>query len=336
MMKQTCVILLGLLLIGSKSGADQMDAKSLINFLNFQATLIHDAEIKFLWYEKSLIPPDDIEKIQQQVLVLQTQELREVHNASNPDARRKAIMKNIEEYKKYGNFWYAEQHYFFKEINLVFRVRSDSTTRRPQLDYRMELIDRFENYPTLSFKRYFNGGSQVFIVNTNKGIRILLPNHFSNDRLISGISKWHDNNSMLITFPFQLPPIFIDGTQVQMEISEFAGDIVYVITHFPLEKVMAKVYVSVTKLPKVIREELYHQSESPNANEDGYWLQSVAEYSHFVHVETLGIFVPQVYQEKEYRTDGFLRRITKVTIEEMTFNKGFPSNFFDLNLEELE
>ena len=58
-----------------------------------------------------------------------------------------------------------------------------------------------------------------------------------------------------------------------------------------------------------------------------------------LYVETLGIFVPQVYQEKEFmlkRTDGFLRRITKVTIEEMTFNKGFPSNFFDLNLEELE
>jgi transcriptional regulator with PAS, ATPase and Fis domain len=52
-----------------------METKSLINLLNFQATLIDSAAIKFLWYEKFLIPPDDIDKIHQQTLVLHEQDL---------------------------------------------------------------------------------------------------------------------------------------------------------------------------------------------------------------------------------------------------------------------
>ena len=115
-MKQIYMILFVFLLIGSRAGSSQMETKSLINLLNFQATLIDSAEIKFLWYEKFLIPPDDIDKIHQQTLVLHEQDLRDAHKTLNPNAR-KVIMKHIEQYRKYENFRYVDENFLFKEIN---------------------------------------------------------------------------------------------------------------------------------------------------------------------------------------------------------------------------
>lgn len=335
-MKQVSLILLAFLLISSKAKGSQMDSQTLISLLNFQTTLIQDAEISFLWYERFLTPPADVEKIHREIMAFHAQELQEVNKVSNPAAMREVILESNELYKTYGDFRYADENFYFKEINLVFQVRTDSTAHMPKFDYRMELMSRFENYPSLGFKRYFDGGSQaLLLVNAYHRNLVNFPNQFANDWRVGIFPKQHlnDDVSRTMSFPFRLPPISIDESHAQMAPSEPDDKNIYVITHFPFENVMAKVFVRVTGLPEVIQENIYHRNESPNANEDDYWLVTVAEYSHFITVEMLGIVVPRVFEEKEYRADGMLRRVTKVTIKEMTFNQGLPHNFFDSNLE---
>ena len=328
-MKHIYMIFLTFLLINSKAVVGQIEDKSIIGLLNFQTTLIQDVEMRFLWYEKSM-PPDDVGKLHQQVLNFHEQELRNVHQASDPEVMRKTILESVELYKMYGKFRFSDDNFFFKEINLVFQVRSDSTVGKSQFDYRMELIDQFENYPSLGFKHYFNGGDlKLFIVNANQGIKVTFPNQFENDRSIWEVSKGYMIDRLrTVSFPFQLAPTFIDETKAEIVQPKLDGNN-YVITHFPFEKVMTKIYVSVVGLPKVLREEFYYQYPSPNANEERYWLGTVGEYSDFSTIDKLSIVVPKVYEEKEYRKDGFLRRITKVTIQEMVFNQGLPATFFD-------
>ncbi|MYB00921.1 hypothetical protein F4X90_14780 [Candidatus Poribacteria bacterium] len=51
-------------------------------------------------------------------------------------------------------------------------------------------------------------------------------------------------------------------------------------------------------------------------------------------LETFGVTYPKIYESKEYRPDGFMRRNEIITIIELAVNPGLPANFFDWNLEE--
>lgn len=336
-MKWVSLILFTFLLIGTKTGSSQMDAQTLIRFLNVSKTLIQDAEIKFLWYVKTPTPPADVGADLQALIEHRKQEYRDApQKTSNPDALRKDILENIDLHKTYGNFQYSEEFFLFKEVNLIFQLRPDATEQKPLFGYRMAMISRFDNFSTVDFKRYYDCGRQeMFAVNTQKGLSGHLPNQFANDNRMGDVKEHSvEDDVWMVSYPFWVPPAFIDQAHAQIKYSDTDRGDVYIITHFPLEKVMAKVYVRNTDIPESFREEYYYKSESPNANKDGYWLRSVKEYSNFVHLKTIGIAYPKIAIEKEYRADGFLRYIEIITIIDMAFNQGLPANFFDWNIRE--
>lgn len=313
--------------------------KDLIPLINFSKTLIQDGEITFLWYEKYPTHPEDVGAIQQKILAFREQELKEVHKDPNPEGLRNAILKRIENVKRWGGFRDSDDNFFFKEVNLVFQSYPETAPRENRIDYRMEFIDRFENYPSLGFRRYFNGGSLEFLFAQNReGLEGHLPNQFANNNRIGAFSEEDPElRSWMTDFPCRLPPKFIDESEVHVEMAIINGKDVYIITHFPVEKVMSKVYIQFIDTPIVLREEHYYQSPSPNANEDGYWLRTLTEYSDFEIIEALNLAYPKISIEKEFRgADGFLRRITTITVKEMAFNKGLPANFFDWNLQEYD
>ena len=346
-MKPFSLIFSVVLFIGTLQGNTQienqkepphMDVQTLTSILNFSKTLIQDAEIKFLWYLKYPTHSENVGKVQQEILAFREQEFREAHKDSNPPALRKIISKRIENLKKYGSFRDTDENFLFKEIDLIFQVLPDSTLHDYRINYRMEYIDRFENFPSLDFKRYFDGGSQQFrFTSSNQDVSGHYPSQFAKDQRIGAVEIYTDaNDAWETSFPCLLPPALIDKEKASVEPAVGYGENVYVITHSPFKTVRAKVYVRVTEVPEVFREEHYYQSESPNADEDDYWLRTVAEYADFVRLEKLGIAYPKIAKEKEYRPDGFLMRIEIITIKEMAFNQGLPPNFFDFNPEELE
>lgn len=312
------------------------DQKDLIRLINFSKTLVQDAEITFLLYEKFPRHPDDVGVVQQKILAFQEQELREVHKDSNPEELRKSILKEIEDVKRWGGFRDSDDNFTFKEVNLVFQVYPGTTQSENRIDYRMEFIDRFEIYPSLDYRRYFHSGDLEFLFAQNReGLEGNLPNQFANDRRIGMFSKEDPEiRSWMTDFPLQLPPNFIDESEAHVEKATMNGKDVHIITHYPFEKVMSKVYVRIRDTLIVLRKDLYYQSPSPNANEDGYWLRTRTEYSDFEIIEALNLAHPKIEIEKEFRADGFLRRITIVKVKEMAFNQGLPTNFFEWNLHE--
>ena len=332
------LILFITMLIGIRTGDCQMDVqKDLIRLINFSKTLVQDAEITFLWYEKYPTHPADVGTFQKRALAFREQELKEVRKDPNPKELRKAILKNIENVKRFGAFEDSDDNFFFKEVNLVFQVYPETTPHENRIDYRMEFIDRFENYPSLSFRRYFNGGTLEFLFAQNReGLEGHLPNQFANDRRIGKLSKDNpEHKSWMFDFPCQLPPNYIDESEAYVEEATMNGKDVYIITHYPFEKVMSKVYVRIIDTLIVLREELYYQSPSPNANEDGYWLRTLTEFSDFEIIKELNLAYPKIVIQKEFKgADGFLRRITTITTKELAFNQGLPTNFFDWNLQE--
>jgi len=328
------LLILLILIIGLRTGESQMDAQNLVSVLNFSKTLIQDGEIQFIFYEKLPTHPDDIGKTKQQILAFREQELRDAHKDSDPEALRKAILKNIEQVKTYHDFGESDEHFFFEEVNLVFQLRPDSTPSDYRINYNMEQISLFDNYPSLAFKRYFNGGFQtIAALNTAHKLSGRFPNQFATGNRIGLFSKDNvdvETDEWIGSFPLRLPPDYINETRFNLEQSTLNGKNVYVLTHFPFEEVMSKIYIHMAKLPEIFREEFYYRSPSPNANKEGYWLRLVVEYSNFVTIEKLGIVIPKVYEAKEFRgSDGFLQRITKVVIQEMEFNQGLPANYFD-------
>jgi len=337
-MKCSLTILCAVLLSGIRISESRMDVEqNLIPLLNFSKTLIQDAEVTFLRYERFPQPPEEVGAIQRKILAFREQELREVHKASNPKELRKAILKSIEREKTWGGFRDSDDNFFFEEIHLVFQVHPDPTQGKNRINYRMERIDQFENHPDLGYQRYFNGGGHQFLfVKDGEGLEGHLPSQFANDNRIGAVSSGDlEHRGWASQFPCRFPPYFIDETDADIEVSPADSTDIYVITHFPFEKVMAKIYVRCGDDFAVIREELYYQSPSPNANEAGYWLRTVAEYSQFETLETLSLAHPRVGIEKEYRrADGFLRRITVITIQDMAFNQGLPPDFFDWDLQE--
>ena len=309
-----------------------MESKTLIQLLNYSRTLIQNGEMKFLYYSQFPKHPDDVGAEHRKLVEGWERQLREnPPKSKNPEALRKELLGHLEAEKKYGEFRSSKELFNFVEGSLVFQ-------RQPQSAYRMEVISRFEKYPSLGSTRFFNGGDQFnYFSNSTKSLLWNPPNQFANDRRLGYTKKRQDDNhpSMVIMANKQIPAFPIDQTQVDVRLSAENKTTVptYIITYMVMrpDNVKAKVYVRLNMgLPEVYREEFYFRGDSPQADVDGYWLTIVYTYRDFERVEALNITVPKVREERQFRrVDGFMRFHAITVIKEMDFNLGLPTNFFN-------
>ena len=307
----------------------QMDTKTLIQLLNYSKTLIQDGEIQFLYYQKFPTHPDDVGEETRMLIAAYEEDLREVSSEEN---LRKRVLGYLEDEKKYGGFRGSEKDATFFEGHLVFQVPS---TEKFQQVYRITQISRFENYPSFGHLQYFSAGGAfaVFSKGPTQNLVDWLPNQFTNDRARGTVTRDKEYYSIPVIDTTYLPPSNpIDENHAQMSLLKTDnGETIYIITHLPFEKTKAKVYVRLKAgLPEVFREEYYYQSSSPHADAEGYWLRLLKLYRNFERIETLNIAFPKVREDQEFRdVDRFMRMHSVVTIKEMDFNLGLPTNFFD-------
>ena len=339
-MKKALLILGLLLLINAKTGVGEMDGNSVIALLNYSKNLIQDGEMSFLFYEQFPTLPDEKGERLSAIVEFREQELRDADKDEDPAAYRKAIIKNLEKEKKYEPFQDSDKYFMFAEASLAFKKAPDYV-ESGLINYRMNVTCRFENYPSLGSIRYFNAGYEyLYLSNTVDNLLVLRATQFNNTAAVSGIDKARTEDTITtVNDTTHVPPTdLIDVKRAQVHPTEFSGDRGYIITHFPYEDelFLKKVYVRISPLPEVFREEYYFQSDSPNANADGYWLRLRREYSDFYTVEGLNLAVPKVRVHKEFRSDGLLHRQTVYTIQEMNFNLGLPDNFFEWQETDLQ
>ena len=309
-----------------------MESKTLIQLLNYSRTLIQNGEIKFLFYEQFPIHPDDVGNRQRVLVNNYEKQLREnPPKSENPAGLRKEILRHLEKEKKFGKF--RDKMFSFVESNLVFQ-------NKPQFGYRMEVVSRFENYPSFDSTRFFNGGGLFyFLSNGTKTLRGCPPDQFANDRRTGSLERRDRAEHPEVIMAQGLPPTFsIDETGAEVRLLKDSIDHpVYIITYRPRGEIKKKVYVKIEAgLPKVTREETYYKSESSRADAEGYWLRLVKTYNDFEYVKGLNIAIPKVREEQEFRSvDDFMRRRTIMVIKEMNFNLGLPTDFFDWDESEL-
>ena len=321
-----------------------MEAKTLINLLNYSKTLIQNGEIKYLYYEQSFIRPENVGAEHSETIEDLKQQLREEPlKSQNPEALRKAILIELEKQKKYGAFRDSNELFSFVEVNLIFQ---------PQYAYRMEVISRFERYPSFNAALFFGGGGQFYrFSNSVKQLNGGVPGQFSNSREIGyleviDLEQSEDAFSdFTVNILTNLPslvwyPLPTDEDLSKVYATKDSDDVpVYVITSFFKNgERRKKIYVKLKDgLPEVFREEMYHKHDSPLSDTEGYRLSSVRMYSDFERVETLNIAVPKVIEERmfSFSDDEFLERRIIVIIKEMDFNLELPTNFFDWDVLEL-
>ncbi len=333
-MKFPIYLLIVSLSFGIQIGEAQMESKTLIQLLNYSRTLIYDGEIKFLLYKQYPTHPDDVGAEHRKFVASWERQLREnPPKSKNPEALRKEILGNLEKEKKYGDFRGSKNLFSFVEANLVFQ-------NHPQFAHRMQIISRFENYPSFGYTRFFNGGGQFcFFSNGTKAFRWDPPGQFANDRRVGHVEEreiktHHEADMAKNVSPTNFYTNIIDDTQAEVELLKNIEEVpTYIITYSPRENIKAKIYVRLKSgLPVVFREESYFKGDSPQADAEGYWLAKVNIYSDFERVEELNIFFPKVREDRQFRRiDGFMRHRTIITIKEMDFNLGLSVNFFDWN-----
>ena len=317
---------------GIQTTESQMESKTLIQLLNFSNTLIQDGEIKFLIYRNFPIRPDDLGGEHQMLLANWEKQLIEnPPNSKNPEALRKEILGYLEREKRYGNFRDSEDRFVFIEGNLVFQN---------EYVYRLEATSRFEKFPSLAYNRFFNGGGLFFFASNGKNkIKGRLPEQFANDNRIGSFELSENLILPDALMAMHLPSFqIIDETQAEVQlIGTDVGDPTYIITHFPYERVKAKVYVKLKSgLPEVYQVKYYYLSDSPRADEEGYWLREINIYSDFEWVEELNINVPKVRELQEFCSeDEFMRHHGILMIKEMNFNLGLPDDFFECDVKEM-
>lgn len=309
-----------------------MDTKTLIQLLNFSKTLIRNGELKFTLYENFPTHPDDFGATQQKLVASWEKQLQEnPPKSQNPEALRKELLSRLEQEKKYGHF--RNEKFYFLEINLVFQEFP--------LAYRMEVISRFENYPSFKSFRFFNdGGLLYYFSNGTKNLKGSPPNQLAVDRRIGYLQRLKEDyiDTTVLNTRYLPPSLSIDEMHAEVRLLETdTSTPTYVITHYPIEKVKVMVHVCLkNKLPEVFKEEFYYQSESPHADAEEYWLRKVNLYRDFEQVEALSITFPKVREVREFRnTDRFMRHHSILIIKEMDFNLGLPANFFDWDESEL-
>lgn len=336
-----CLLGTSILLFGARTGACEMDAKILIQLLNFSQTLIQDGEMQFLYYNNNMTHPDDVGTAKRKLIALWEEQMREnVPKSQNPEVLRKRLLKRIEDEKKYRDFWDSDERFVFIESNLVFQMLPGNV-KEPwsQYAYRLEDNFLFENYPSLEHFRFLVGGEQHhFFSNGSKIFMGAPPNQFSNNNRIGYLQRLNKHIPVKIIEATNIPPGFLlNETQSEVRFLENgASKPHYLITYRTPRDAKMKIYVRIKDgLPEVFRQEAYHRSESPHADTEGYWLVLLKVYRDFEWIPTLSITFPKIREEKEFRADGFMRRHTIYTIKEMDFNLGLPENFFDWDESEL-
>lgn len=340
MKSRVYLFLILFLLCGIRIGESRIDDKTLIQILNFSNTVIQDGEIRCLYYQIFPTHPDDVGVEHAKLVGKWEKQLSENPKKSqNPRALRKQILRHLEQEKKYGDFQGSENQFQFSELNLIFQVLPAQIPLETRYAYRLESVSCFDNYPTLGHLRFLNGGGLFyFFSNGAKNLTGNPPNQFANDRRIGYLERRESNFQFQVITALSIPPSYlIDEMEAKVSSLKIDGDTVYVITHYPVDRLKALIYVRLKNgLPEVFKEEFYYQSESPLSDPEGYWLRLTKTYSDFEHDNVLNITVPKVREEHEFiGTDGFTRRRTLMTIKEMDFNLGFPVGFFDWNEAEL-
>lgn len=321
-----------------------MEAKTLITLLNYSRSLIQDGEVKFLYYQNHPKYSDDVGLVQRKMLTALEGYLQNADKASNPKIYRERTLKRIESEKKYGAFRDSPEAFTFYEGNAVFRVDPNSIQHEWKLDIQLELTLPLEHYPSIALKRFMGvGGQYLYLHNLNQEFLTHFPNPTMNTSLVGTLQKVNMGEgqtfaSRTVISVMRVPPShFIDEKQAQVDLSQSTNGQVFVITHFPMKRVRATVYVRFNNgLPEIFRQEYYYQSKSPLADNKGYWLRSATDYSDFEMIETLNISFPKVRSVREFRSaDGFIIRNSVYTITEMDFNLGIPDSFFDWDETEL-
>ena len=325
-----------------------MDAKTLMQVLNTYETLIQDGEIQFLYYQKNPIPPEDVGRGQRTLISLWEEQMREnVPKSQNPEVLRKRLLNRIEREKKYGNFRDSHEEFAFLETNLVFQVTygmGNPGEPWTQYAYRLEQNFLSQNYPSLEHLRFFVGGGQRNqFSNRSKVLRQVPPNQFDNEILtgyLERLDQHHLYAPQAIIMASHLPnfPSFSEkhNNEVQFTKNDM-GEPIYLITHInSTSDLKIKIYVRLKNgLPEVFQHEVYHRDESPHTDTEEYSLLYLRMYREFEWVPALNITFPKVHEEKGFRSDGFMRRHTILTITEMDFNLGLPTDFFDWDESEL-
>ena len=316
-----------------------MEAKTLIQLLNYSKTLIQNGELTYLVYEKPM-HPDEVGVAHRNMLAEWEKQLREEPPKSkNPEAIRKKILGYLEEEKRYGGF--RENMLFFAEANLVFQVLPEKQASLLRYAYRLRNIYLFEDYPSLEHHRFLGAGSQrYYFSNGSENLEWIPPSQLSNHDGIGLLARYDDIYHPIQLYRVEYLPLpnLSDATSYQVHLSETdTGETVYVITYFPYEKVKEIAYVRLKNgLPEVFREEFYSQGKSRIADAEGYWLRLVKMYRDFEQVEVLNIAYPKEQEVQEFHgVDGVMRIHTFIVIKEMDFNLKLPANFFDWDKAEL-
>lgn len=321
-----------------------MDVDALIQLINYNQTLIQDGEIKFLLYQKNPIHPDDIGKRQRTIISLWKEQMQEnVPKSQHPDVLRRRLLNRIESEKEYGGFWDSDARFVFLESNLAFQVfRGKGKPGEPwtQYTYRLEKNHLFENYPSVEHIRFFGGRLQkCTFSNPSKMLRIIFPHQFDNDRILGSSEKLNPGFPVLVTMVTDVPPGFplTKAGKNEVFLSKIATDEhTYLLTYRNPKNLEIKSYARLKNgLPEIFKQEFYLNNELPHTDTEKNRLFILKEYRDFEWVPELNIAFPKVREEKRFRTDGFMHEHSIVTIKEMDFNIGFPTDFFDWNEKDL-
>ncbi len=337
-----CFLFLAMLSLSSAPiGEPQVESNALIEFLNYSQTLIQNGEIQFLCYKQYFKRPEEVGAKHREILAdLEVQLREEPLKSKNPEALRKEILREIENQKRYGAFRDSNEWCNFIEVNLVFQ---------PKYAYRMEVISRFEKYPSFRFTHFFGGGGQFYrFLNGTKHLKGIFPIQFHNDRHTGSLEdveleKPEDAFKFETKIATNLPPLTWVGISADAKVhftEDDFGMLVYVITCFHETRHLdykVKTYVRLKDdLPEVFREEVFHKEtfpkhDSPFADAEGYSLSEVTLFSDFEWVEALNITIPKVHEKLsfQYWRDNFMDNRTVLIIKEMDFNLDLPTNFFD-------
>lgn len=316
-----------------------MEPKKLINLLNYSKTLIQNGEIQFLYYDQNFMPPEKVGMAHREVVEDLERQLREEPPKSDdPEGLQKEILKHIEEEKKYGAFEDSNEWFQFIEGNLVFQRK---------YTYRLEIISRFDNYPSFDSTRFYGGNGQ-FCRNSNssKLLKRTLPSQISNDVLIGSFEELELEDpggaymyevSLTTNLPPPVLPIDAANSEVHLT-KDSTGMPVYIITEFYEGKISMKFFVRLKDgLPEVFREEYYATDDTSRPEGKRHYLSAVRLYRNFERVEALNITIPKVIEAQLVDPDDHrsIERRTIAFIREMAPNLEFPVNFFDWDESEL-
>lgn len=335
-------IFFAVLLFSIRTGEAYMESTTLINLLNYSQTLIQNGELRYLYYEQEFILPENVGEEHREIIEDLKRQLRENPSKSrDPEGLRKEILQELEGQKKYGALEDSSEWFSFAEVNLVYQPQ-------PAAACRMEVISRFENFPSLGSLRFYGGDGHFFrFGNSTKLLRGNFAGHFEKDRVTGFIEEVELEDP---EYPFygltfliatNLPgplwyPLPTDEDLYKVSHTKDShGMPVYVITYVYMneenEGRKHKIYVRFKNdLPEVFREETYYEYESQLSDEEGFRLCWIRLYNDFEYIGELGIAIPKVQEEQMFDlSDGFMERHIIVRIKDMNFNLDLPPNFFE-------